>query len=134
MLWFKTPYTRHVCLVNDDSLLGMSLNPWVFSLLRYWLKAVFIPVNRPFSVVESILNFSKLKLSQYFRSELTVNLHDTPDPLVKLIRSDVQVSVRDSGVNISQFTIDSSGLIMVHLHSHLPCRLVPTPSCPPPTS
>ena len=46
--WFKSPYTRHVCLVNQDSILGYSLNPWTFSLLRYWLKAVFVPINRYF--------------------------------------------------------------------------------------
>lgn len=46
VLWFKTQYTRHVCLVSDDSQLGLEVNPWVFSLLKYWLKAVFVPVNR----------------------------------------------------------------------------------------
>ena len=25
---------------------------WAFSLLRYWLKAVFVPVNRKFSVLQ----------------------------------------------------------------------------------
>lgn len=74
MLWFKTQYTRHVCLVNDDSYLGVSINPWVFSLLRYWLKAVFVPVNRPFSVVDSIITFSKVKLSSYFRTNLNLKI------------------------------------------------------------
>jgi hypothetical protein len=67
----------------------MNINSWVFSLLRYWLKAVFVPVNRPFSVVESMLNYSKIKLSLYFRSKLTVILKDTDDPLIKVIKSDV---------------------------------------------
>ncbi|KAM3128244.1 hypothetical protein pb186bvf_019663 [Paramecium bursaria] len=60
VLWFKTEFTRHVCLVNDDSYLGISINPWVFSLLRYWLKSVFVPVNRQFSVVDNIVQFSKV--------------------------------------------------------------------------
>ncbi len=70
--WFKTQYTRHVCLVNDDCAYGSYLNPWVFSLLKYWLKAVFIPVNRPFSVVDSILSYSALKLSTYFKTSMTL--------------------------------------------------------------
>ena len=28
------------------------LTRWAFSLLRYWLKAVFVPVNRKFSVLQ----------------------------------------------------------------------------------
>jgi hypothetical protein len=38
VVWFKTNYSRHICLCNDDSLLGCSINPWAFSLLKYWLK------------------------------------------------------------------------------------------------
>jgi hypothetical protein len=37
--WFKTPFSRHVLLANSDSDLGENLNPWAFSLLRYWLKS-----------------------------------------------------------------------------------------------
>jgi hypothetical protein len=36
--WFKTDYSRHICLCNDDSPLGAAINPWAFSLLKYWLK------------------------------------------------------------------------------------------------
>jgi hypothetical protein len=39
-------------------------------MLRYWLKAVFVPVNRRFSVVDNILNFAALKLSSYFKTGL----------------------------------------------------------------
>ena len=35
--WFQTNYSRHVRLANDDSMLGNSLNPWTFSLLKHWL-------------------------------------------------------------------------------------------------
>jgi hypothetical protein len=66
-------------LVNDDCLLGTNINPWVFSLLKYWLKAVFVPVNRQFSVVDNILNFAAMKLSSYFRTGLTLKLHDTSE-------------------------------------------------------
>jgi hypothetical protein len=71
--------------VNDDSYLGLAINQWVFSLLRYWLKAVFVPVNRPFSVVDNILTFSKLKLSQYFRTNLSLRINNTNDALLKTI-------------------------------------------------
>lgn len=96
--------------MNDDSQLGTNINPWVFSLLRYWLKAVFVPVNRPISVVESLLNFSKTKLSSYFRNDISLNLYDTHDPFIKVIKSNSQV---EENVRIPQVSIDSSGLIMV---------------------
>jgi len=35
--WFQTNYSRHVRLANDDSMLGNSLNPWTFSLVKLWL-------------------------------------------------------------------------------------------------
>jgi len=53
--WFKTPYSRHVCIVNDDSDLGFDLNPWTFSLLRYWLKSVFVPVNRRLTIIDNVM-------------------------------------------------------------------------------
>jgi hypothetical protein len=69
--WFKSPYTRHVCLVNQDSILGYNQNPWAFSLLRYWLKAVLVPLDRNFSVVDSVIQFSQAKLSSYFKQSIT---------------------------------------------------------------
>lgn len=71
--------------MNDDSYLGISINPWVFSLLRYWLKSVFVPVNRQFSVVDNIVQFSKAKLSSYFRTLLSLKIQDTDDALIKTI-------------------------------------------------
>lgn len=92
-----------MCLVNDDSVLGMCINPWVFSLLRYWLKAVFVPVNRAFSVVENILNYSKMKLSLYFRDNLNIQLENTIDPLQKVIRTDTPIK---ESIRIPQVSID----------------------------
>ena len=60
----------------------MALNPWVFSLLRYWLKAVFVPVNRQFSVVDSMINYAAMKLSSYFRTGLSLQMYDTEDKYV----------------------------------------------------
>lgn len=40
--WFKTNYSRHVRLCNDDSMLGNSLNSWTFSLIKLWLTVNLI--------------------------------------------------------------------------------------------
>lgn len=111
LVMFNNFINYQVCLANDDSYLGIAINPWVFSLLRYWLKAVFVPVNRPFSVVDSILSFSKVKLSQYFRTNLSLRIHDTDDYLVKTIITEQEIV---DNVRIPQVSIDSSGLIMVN--------------------
>ena len=70
--WFKSPYTRHVCLANQDSILGYNQNPWTYSLLRYWLKAVLVPLNRNFSVVDSVLQISNNKLTSYFKHSINL--------------------------------------------------------------
>ena len=67
--WFKTPFSRHVLLANSDSDLGENLNPWAFSLLRYWLKSVFVPVSREFSVVDAVVHYSNQKLQTHFSPE-----------------------------------------------------------------
>jgi 50S ribosome-binding GTPase len=90
--WFKSPFTRHVCIVNHDSLLGMNHNPWSFSLLRYWLKAVLVPLNREFSVVDNVINFSDSKLSVYFKEKIDLVLADTDDPLNKKIVNKVKLA------------------------------------------
>jgi hypothetical protein len=43
------------------------MNPWVFSLVKYWLKAVFVPFNRKFSVGDSVIKHCEQKISSYFR-------------------------------------------------------------------
>ena len=83
--WFKGPFTRHVCLVNHDSIIGINQNPWTFSLLKYWLKAVLVPLNREFSVVDNVIDFSNKKLSQYFKAPIELSLEDTSKALTKRI-------------------------------------------------
>jgi len=46
-------------------------------MLRYWLKAVFVPINRNFSVIDSIMNYSVLKLSNYFKTSINLQFVDT---------------------------------------------------------
>ncbi|CAD8170560.1 unnamed protein product [Paramecium pentaurelia] len=119
VLWFKTQYTRHVCLVSDDSQLGLDVNPWVFSLLKYWLKSVFVPVNRQFSVCESILQYSTSKLTQYFKREVNVKLIDTDNQFVKKIVQ-MEADLQNGQLKIPQTNIDQSGLILARPDSFAP--------------
>ena len=116
--WFKTPYSRHICLANADSELGQMLNPWAFSLLKYWLKAVLIPVNRPVSVVESVLSFSNQKLSSYYKLPVELKIVEGTDPLHKRITCTTD-SFREQS-RMPQIAIDSSGFIMARPDSFLP--------------
>jgi HSP20 family molecular chaperone IbpA len=116
--WFKTEFSRHICLANADSETGMNINPFAFSLLKYWLKAVFVPVNRPISVVETVISFTKLKLSSYFKYPVSVELQDGSHYLQKKIVC--QNLSHAENPKIPQFTIDSSGFIMSRPDSFLP--------------
>jgi len=84
--WFKTKFTRHICLAHQDSMVGRSINPWTVSLLLYWLKSVFVPVDRRFSVVKSVIHYSSKKLSTYFKDTVRLQLCTGPEPRVKYIR------------------------------------------------
>lgn len=115
--WFKSPFTRHVCLVNQDSLLGMSLNPWTFSLLRYWLKAVLVPLNREFSVVENVINFSDNKLSSYFKEDIKLNLEDTDNILNKKIVNKIKLGDK---LRMPHISIDGSGFVVTRPDAFIP--------------
>eukprot|EP00164_Ancoracysta_twista_P006196 GFYU01008587.1.p1 GENE.GFYU01008587.1~~GFYU01008587.1.p1 ORF type:complete len:626 (-),score=141.67 GFYU01008587.1:72-1949(-) len=115
--WFKTDYTRHICLANDDAPLGAEMNPWAFSLLRYWLKAVFVPVDRKFSVVESVLHFCNIKLSNYFKTPVKLNLVDGANKWEKYIRSETQT---DEPLRLPQVSIDASGIMLTRPDSFMP--------------
>jgi len=115
--WFKSPFTRHVCLVNQDSELGLNQNPWAFSILRYWLKSVLVPYNREFSVVDNVINFSNKKLSQYFKMDITLTLQNTQDEKIKRIVCDQNFI---EPLQIPQISIDSSGFVMTRPDAFLP--------------
>jgi HSP20 family molecular chaperone IbpA len=115
--WFKSPFTRHVCLVNQDSILGMNHNPWSFSLLRYWLKAVLVPLNREFSVVENVINFSDSKLSVYFKEQIDLTLQDTEDPLNKKILNKIKL---DDKLRMPHISIDGSGFVVTRPDAFTP--------------
>ena len=115
--WFKTPFSRHVLLANSDSDLGENLNPWAFSLLRYWLKAVFVPVNRRFSVLQSVLQSCNLRMKHYFKAhpELVV-IDSEEDPKLKLIRAVTQ----NDNMQLPQASVDASGLLLTRPNSFQP--------------
>tara|TARA_B110001452_G_scaffold95772_1_gene79124 strand:- start:1141 stop:2823 length:1683 start_codon:yes stop_codon:yes gene_type:complete len=115
--WFKTDFSRHVVLAHKDCDLGDSINPWAFSLLRYWLKAVFVPVNRRFSVLQAVLQSCNLRMKHYFKShpELTV-VDSVDDPKLKLIRAVTQ----DSQMQLPQASVDASGLLLTRPNSFQP--------------
>ena len=115
--WFKSPFSRHVCLVNMDSILGLNMNPWTFSLLKYWLKAVLVPLNRQFSVVDNVINFSNKKLSQYFKVPIDLRVQNTGDPLKKKIICSNQLGKK---LRLPQISIDSSGFVLTRPDSFLP--------------
>jgi len=84
--WFKTDFSRHVVLANEDCELGDATNPWAFALLRFWLKAVFVPVNRRFSVLQSVLHSCNLRLNAYIKAHPQLVVDETDDPCLKVIR------------------------------------------------
>ena len=117
VVWFKSNFTRHVCLVNQDSILGLSVNPWAFSLLRYWLKAVLVPINRKYSVVDNIVDCASKKLSGYFREDIQLVM-DPPDNFnIRHIRN---LNKKEDNLRLPQISIDSSGFVMTRPDSFLP--------------
>eukprot|EP00472_Partenskyella_glossopodia_P010412 CAMPEP_0197518342 /NCGR_PEP_ID=MMETSP1318-20131121/3516_1 /TAXON_ID=552666 /ORGANISM="Partenskyella glossopodia, Strain RCC365" /LENGTH=564 /DNA_ID=CAMNT_0043068611 /DNA_START=54 /DNA_END=1748 /DNA_ORIENTATION=+ len=88
--WFKTRYSRHLCLANATSSLGMAINPWAVSLLRYWLKSVVIPPSRTLTLQDTIVSHCSRKLSVCFKSNQPQNnqlkVYETEDQSVSYIR------------------------------------------------
>lgn len=115
--WFKTPFSRHVLLANADSDLGEQLNPWAFSLLRYWLKSVFVPVAREFSVVDAVVHYSNQKLTTHFKTHPQLALIPTEEPDVCYIRS---LSDSPEALRLHQVAVDASGIMLARPDSYLP--------------
>lgn len=86
-------------------------------MLKYWLKAVLVPLNREFSVVDNVINFSNKKLSQYFKVPIELHLEDTSQILIKKIVS--KEKFKDP-LSLPQISIDSSGFVMTRPDSFLP--------------
>lgn len=52
--WFQTNHSRHVRLANDDSMLGNSLNPWTFSLVKHWLTVIILFLESTYFMCKSL--------------------------------------------------------------------------------
>ena len=117
VVWFKSKFTRHVCLVNQDSILGFSVNPWAFSLLKYWLKAVLVPINREYSVVDNIIESAGKKLSRYFRQNIKLIMDEPDENDIRRIRNE---NKNEDNLRLPQISIDSSGFVMTRPDSFLP--------------
>jgi len=89
----------------------------VFSLIRYWLKAVFVPVNRELSIVESLIKFSNAKLVKYFRQQVSITLKRTPEPNNFLIVSEIK---KNEQLRIPTINVDSHGFITARPDSFIP--------------
>ena len=63
----------------------MSVNPWVLSLIKYWLKSVFVPLGRKTPITDSVLKHSELKLSAYLRRTVNLEFRDGLNPLEKIL-------------------------------------------------
>ncbi|KAL1510272.1 hypothetical protein AB1Y20_006594 [Prymnesium parvum] len=115
--WFKTPFSRHVLLANHDSDLGEQLNPWALSLLRYWLKSVFVPVNREFSAIDAVIHYSNIKLESHFKTHPQLTLEWTEDSNVCYIRS---LADKPEQLRLQQVSVDASGIMLARPDSYLP--------------
>ena len=104
-------------LANKDCPLGEETNPWVFALLRYWLKAVFVPINRRFSVLQSVLQSCNARLSSYFKAHPQLTVENTKETKLKLIKA---VTRRQEGMRFAQTSVDASGLLLARPNSFQP--------------
>ena len=72
-------------LANEDCELGDQTNPWAFALLKNWLRSAFVPVNRRFSVLQSVLQSCNARLSSYFKAHPELVVETTSDRRVKVL-------------------------------------------------
>eukprot|EP00466_Bigelowiella_natans_P010033 jgi/Bigna1/80064/fgenesh1_pg.67_\ len=85
--WYKTRYSRHICLANATSQLGLAINPWAVSLLRYWLKSVVVPTSRKRSIQDTIVTTCTKKLSMCFKARNSqLKVFETEEKCVSYIR------------------------------------------------
>ena len=114
--WFKTDFSRHVLLANEDCELGDRINPWTFALLKNWLRSAFVPVNRRFSVLQSVLQSCNARLSSYFKTHPELVVDSTHDRRVKIIRA----RAAQDQMRLQQTSIDASGLLLMRPNHFLP--------------
>jgi HSP20 family molecular chaperone IbpA len=116
--WFKTDFSRHVLLANEDCELGDRTNPWAFALLKNWLRSAFVPVNRRFSVLQSVLQSCNARLSSYFRTHPELVVEATEDARVKVIRARARQD--EDQMRLQQTSVDATGLLLTRPNSFTP--------------
>ena len=104
-------------LAHKECDLGDAINPWAFSLLRYWLKSVFVPVNREFAVVDTVVHYSNIKLANHFKSHPQLQLVQTDQPHLAYIRSCSEVREQ---LRLQQISVDASGIMLARPDNYLP--------------
>ncbi|CAD8186951.1 unnamed protein product [Paramecium octaurelia] len=85
VMWFNTETSRHICIVNDNSDLGKSINPWTYSLLKYWLKLVVVPHQSKILKYNDIVEVCQLKMSNLLKKQIKLTVQDTHLPNEKRI-------------------------------------------------
>ncbi|CAD8199059.1 unnamed protein product [Paramecium pentaurelia] len=85
VMWFNTETSRHICIVNDNSDLGKSINPWTYSLLKYWLKLVVVPHQSKILKYNDIVEVCQLKMSNLLKKQIKLTIQDTHLPNEKRI-------------------------------------------------
>ncbi|GAB5367045.1 hypothetical protein AAMO2058_001196500 [Amorphochlora amoebiformis] len=123
--WFKTKFSRHVCLANHDSPLGKKINPWATSLLRYWLKSVFVPVDRDFTVVETVVQSASKRLSAFIQQPVHLRIYPGEDDRTMYIKPDKlkergEGESKESIFTLPQIALDATGLMLARPDSFLP--------------
>jgi HSP20 family molecular chaperone IbpA len=98
------------------------VNPWAFSLLKYWLKAVLVPINRNYSVVDNIIDSAGKKLSRYFRQDIKLVMDEPDKDDIQRIKNGNR---KKDSLRLPQISIDSSGFVMTRPDSFLPkCDII----------
>jgi hypothetical protein len=93
---------HQVILANEDCDLGDRTNNWTFALLKNWLRSAFVPVNRRFSVLQSVLQSCNGRLSAFFKTEPELSVEMTDDPRTRLIRAKART---EDSFRMNQLTV-----------------------------
>ena len=76
-----------------------------------------MPVNRRFSVLQSVLQSCNGRLSAFFKTEPDLTVEMTDDPRTRLIRAKART---EDSFRMNQLTVDSSGLLITRPNSFAP--------------
>mmetsp|Transcript_3483 Transcript_3483/g.5205 ORF Transcript_3483/g.5205 Transcript_3483/m.5205 type:complete len:700 (+) Transcript_3483:206-2305(+) len=121
--WFKTRFSRHVILANHDSDLGRKVNPWATALLRYWLKSVFVPVDREFKVINTVVQRATKRLQIFLQRPVELVLHPGKDEQTMYIKpklNEDNPKESENAFQLPQIALDATGLMLARPDSYMP--------------